>query len=233
MIMTGKSHPLDNPIYSALSTSQTHFAQVNGPARRFFPGISSLTGFESPNAECYAALAGLVPEGQTAGIVLDDPPQSMPEWNVLHDIPMLQMVHAADGWKPVEAPQHEYNELTAADSPEMSALTELTKPGPFGPRTHEFGGYIGIRRDGKLAAMAGFRMRVPGFTEISAVCTHPDHVGNGYARTLMNVQIAQILTTMETPFLHVRADNVRAIQLYERMGFRTRYEGHYIVMRRV
>jgi len=222
-------HPLDNPIYSALTSRQTHFAEVNGPARRFFPEISTLAGFESPNRECYDALAALVPEGKTTGVVIDNAPQPMPGWDVLHDIPLLQMVFEP---KCADAPQHEFIELTDADSPEMVALTDLTKPGPFGTRTHDFGGYIGIRRNGMLAAMSGYRMKMPGFTEISAVCTHPDHVGQGYARTLMNVLIAQILANGETPFLHVRANNDRAVQLYERMGFRTRYNGHFIVMRR-
>jgi predicted GNAT family acetyltransferase len=222
-------HPLDNPIYSALTSRQSHFAEVNGSARRFIPEISTLAGFESPTVECYAALTALVPEGKTVGIVLDDPPQPMTNWDVLHDIPLLQMVFAP---KHAEAPKHEFIELTDADSPEMVALTELTKPGPFGTRTHEFGGYIGIRRNGILAAMSGYRMRMPGYTEISAVCTHPDHIGKGYARSLMNVLISQILASNETPFLHVKASNDRAVQLYERMGFRTRYNGHFIVMRR-
>lgn len=223
-------HTLDNPIYSALTSRQTHFAEVNGSARRFIPEISTLAGFESPTRECYDALTALVPEGKTTGIVIDNSPQPMTGWDVLHDIPLLQMVFEP---KHVEPPQHHFIELTSADSPEMLALTDLTKPGPFGTRTHEFGGYIGIRRKGTLAAMSGYRMRMPGFTEISAVCTHPDHVGNGYARSLMNVLIAQILASSETPFLHVRTSNDRAVQLYERMGFRTRYKGHFIVMRRI
>ena len=231
--MADQRHPLDNPIYSALSSRQAHFAHVNGPARRFIPEISSLAGFEEPTRDGYAALAGLVPVGQVVGIMRDDPPQEMAGWSVLHDIPLLQMVFDPEKTKTVDALKDEFIELTDADSPEMMALTEITKPGPFGKRTHDFGGYIGIRRDRKLAAMAGFRMRVPGFTEISAVCTHPDHIGNGYARTLMSVLLAQIFAAKETPFLHVRTDNTRAIQIYERMGFHTRYSGHYIVTRRV
>jgi len=114
--------------------------------------------------------------------------------------------------------------LGVADVPEMLALARVTQPGPFGPRTAELGDYIGIRQRGVLVAMAGERMRIAGFTEISAVCTHPDHVGRGHAAGLMLELMAHIRNHGETPFLHVRHDNTRAIQLYERLGFRQKRE---------
>ena len=123
-------------------------------------------------------------------------------------------------------------ELGANDSPEMLELTALTKPGPFGPRTHELGYYVGIRDAGKLVAMAGERMKVPGYTEVSAVCTHPDHLGKGYAAALMTEIMRSIRAHGEKPFLHVRSDNARAIAIYERLGFYKRWEGHYAVLRR-
>jgi predicted GNAT family acetyltransferase len=123
-------------------------------------------------------------------------------------------------------------ELGAPDSPDMVALTALTKPGPFGTRTHELGAYIGIRFQGKLIAMAGERLKIPGYTEVSAVCTHPDHLGKGYARILMSEIMRRIRDRGETPFLHVRRDNSRAIALYERLGFQARKLGHFAVLRR-
>jgi predicted GNAT family acetyltransferase len=123
-------------------------------------------------------------------------------------------------------------ELGDKDSPEMLELTALTKPGPFGRRTHELGYYVGIRAAGKLVAMAGERMKVPGYTEVSAVCTHPDHLGKGYAAALMTEVMRSIRGRGEKPFLHVRSDNSRAIAIYERLGFRKRSEGHYAVLRR-
>jgi len=114
----------------------------------------------------------------------------------------------------------------------LSALTALTKPGPFSARTHELGAYIGIRRNGKLVAMAGERLKVPGCTELSAVCTHPEHTGHGFARTLMTELMRRICGRGETPFLHVREDNMRAIGLYERMGFRRRVLLHLAVLRK-
>lgn len=114
----------------------------------------------------------------------------------------------------------------------MLALAQLTKPGPFGLRTRELGTYIGIRQNGQLVAMAGERLRVPGFTEISAVCTHPDHLGRGYAATLMTELMHRIRSRGEVPFLHVREDNTRAIPIYERLGFRKRVLLHFAVVRK-
>ena len=115
----------------------------------------------------------------------------------------------------------------------MVELATLTKPGPFGTRTHELGCYVGIRDGEKLVAMAGERLKVPGFTEVSAVCTHPDHLGKGYAARLMTEVIRRIRERGERPFLHVRSDNARAIALYERLGFGKRWEGHFAVLRRI
>jgi predicted GNAT family acetyltransferase len=128
---------------------------------------------------------------------------------------------------------HAVFELGSAESPEMLELTALTKPGPFGTRTHELGAYLGIRDGGKLVAMAGERLKVPGFTEISAVCTHPEHTGKSYARLLMSKIIDRIRAKGETPFLHVRQDNTRAIAVYESLGFQTRKLLHFAVLRRL
>ncbi len=139
-------------------------------------------------------------------------------------------------------------ELSKKDSPEMLELATLTKPGPFGTRTHELGTYLGIRRrlsdrvgdrpservseNDKLVAMAGERLKVPGHTEVSAVCTHPEHTGQGYAGILMTEVMRRILARGETPFLHTREDNARAIALYQRLGFRTRLRSHLALLRR-
>jgi predicted GNAT family acetyltransferase len=120
--------------------------------------------------------------------------------------------------------------LTAADVPEMVALATMMKPGPFTTRTHELGIFIGVRREGQLAAMAGERMRMPGYTEISAVCTHPNYAGHGYATALMVELIGQIRRRNEIPILHVRSSNTHAIGLYRRIGFSDRRHFHFTVI---
>jgi len=134
--------------------------------------------------------------------------------------------------EPHGSSSHCIEELGPKDSPEMVELAHLTKPGPFGTRTHELGTYLGIRREGKLVAMAGERLKVPGYTEVSAVCTHPAHTGKGYARVLMMQVMEGIRRRGEIPFLHVRQDNTRAVELYERLGFRTRRVVYFTVLKR-
>jgi predicted GNAT family acetyltransferase len=130
------------------------------------------------------------------------------------------------------APSSDFVTLTSADAPQMVELATLTKPGPFALHTHELGDYIGIRRAGKLVAMAGERMRAPGYTEVSAVCTHPDHVGHGYARGLMVEIMQRILARGETPFLHVRSQNTHAIDLYRRLGYVERHLFQLAILQR-
>src|SRR6266567_6198253 len=108
------------------------------------------------------------------------------------------------------------------DVPAMMELTELTKPGPFSARTHELGTFFGIRLGNQLAAMAGERMKLDGYTEITAVCTHPSFRGRGYAQALLGAVSRMIMARGETPFLHVFSDNAPAIALYHRMGLRIR-----------
>jgi predicted GNAT family acetyltransferase len=149
---------------------------------------------------------------------------------VVRDLLLSQMVH--EGGEPAKT-SLPFLELGTPDEPEMLALAKLTEPGPFGTRTRELGTFIGIREGGRLASMAGVRLHVHGFTEVSAVCTHPDHLGKGYAAGLMSEIMARIRKRGDTPFLHVRADNTRAIQIYERLGFRQRREFQLSVVQKI
>ena len=224
------THPLDNPIWTALTTSQAHFAQVSELARKFVPEVGPLAGFEQPTREAYASLGKLVRVGNRAGLFLEAPANKADVeaegFKIVEQDSLLQMIYA-DCQLPAREP--DFVPMTAADSPEMLALATMMKPGPFGTRTHELGTYIGVRREGQLAAMAGERMHVPGFTEISAVCTHPSHSGHGYATALMVELIQQIRRRNEIPFLHVRLSNT-AIGLYRRLGFSDRRVFHYTVI---
>ena len=223
------AHALDNPVWTALTTTQARRAQASALARRFPVEIGPLAGFAAPTQEAYESLGELFPARGIAAICLDEPPDLPRIWT-LHEIaPMLQMIYT-DSHLPV--PASDFMELTSADAPEMLALATLTKPGPFAIRTHELGDYIGVRIDGKLAAMAGERLRAPGYTEVSAVCTHPDYVGHGYATGLMVEIMRRILARGETPFLHVRSQNLRAIEIYHRLGYVDRHLFQLTILRK-
>jgi ribosomal protein S18 acetylase RimI-like enzyme len=224
-------HPLDNVIWQALTTRQIQFSQSFEQARRFVPEVGPLAAFPQPDDGGYKSLAELAAPRGTIALFLDSAYQSRAGWSVVAGAPLLQMVwqNGTLNAPPAALP---IVELGTPNSAEMIALAALTKPGPFGPRTHELGNFYGIRHDGKLVAMSGERMKVPGHTEVSAVCTHPDHTGHGYAATLMTRVMQGILDRGEVPFLHVRGDNLRAIELYRRLGFRDRKSGHFVVLRR-
>jgi len=225
-------HPLDNVIWQALNTRQAHLAESHQSASRFKKEVSSLGGLAEPSPESYASMAALLGAGERVGMSIEEA-VSAPEFEIVSSVPLLQMVRPSG-----EAPKTnggrppEFLALTEADVPEMMALTELTKPGPFNRRTREMGDYFGIRGSGKLMAMAGERLRVPGYTEISAVCTHPDFLGRGYAAALMTLLIGRILGRGERPFLHVRPENTRAIEIYERLGFEKRLFSRYVILQK-
>jgi ribosomal protein S18 acetylase RimI-like enzyme len=237
-------HPLDNVIWQALTTRQIHCAESCGDARRFLREITLLSAFQEPSDKGYDSLAKLVGPGGTGALFLEEPYTTRPGWELIAGPPLLQMIFE-NGNMPTQPDTSRSTaatilELGQRDSPEMVELATLTKPGPFGTRTHELGTYLGIRRrvsdrvseKEKLIAMAGERLKVPGHTEVSAVCTHPDHTGQGFAAILMTEVMRRIIARSETPFLHVREDNLRAIELYHRLGFRTRRRSHLALLRR-
>jgi FR47-like protein len=227
-------HPLDNVIWNALNTRLAEFAQAYDQARRFVPDVSPLGAFAEPNDQGYESAGVLLGEGQTIGLFLEKPYQPRPGWKIIAAMPMPQMVYSGEPANLIASREsdHQIVDLGTEHVPQMMTLTALTKPGPFNKRTHELGRYIGIFYESQLVAMAGERLKVPGYTEVSAVCTHPDHTGRGHARLLMTDVIRRILDRGEIPFLHVRGDNLHAIALYERMGFKQRVLSHLAVLRK-
>lgn len=136
-----------------------------------------------------------------------------------------------NGFRP-RALEHPATDLGAADADAMMELTSLTRPGPFLPGTQRLGRFVGIRIDGRLAAMAGERLKPGHWTEVSAVCTHPDFRGRGLAAQLSSLVVERILARGERPFIHAFADNRRAIRLYQALGFTTRCEMSVLGLRR-
>ncbi|MEF7614869.1 GNAT family N-acetyltransferase [Aquincola sp. MAHUQ-54] len=215
-------HPLlDNVFWHALTGPHARFAVGDGGARRFAPGFSPIVAFADPQRPDLAALVPHCAVGERfycAGWSGAAPAG----WCVELEASMLCM--AWQGETPAEDDAPDAVPLGPAHVAEAMALAELTRPGPFGPRTLELGEYFGCFEGGRLVAMSGERMAAGPLREISGVATHPDAQGRGFARRLMRKLIRRELLRGETPFLHVMGGNAGAVALYRRMGFALAHE---------
>lgn len=208
---------LDRPVWASLR-HQPHWGVGDERARRFKADINRFAATPDESPENLAALAALVQPGDDAVFLAQVPPVVVPPGLVAARQALgVQMVAA----RPL-ATDDGVDVLADDDAAEMLALATLTEPGPFLPRTHTMGRFVGIRIDGRLAAMAGERMRFPGHVEVSGVCTHPDFRGLGLARRLSAAVTADIQHRGEQAFLHAWVTNTAAIALYESLGFVTR-----------
>lgn len=218
-------HLLDNAVWSALSTEQAYLAQGNALAKRFPRDVSPFAAISDQSPAAYGALAAVL-AGDTGALALEAKPVLPAGWAVQLREEIHQMV-----WQgPVpRAPKQVFRQLTREDVPAMLALTKLTNPGPFLPRTIELGSYLGVFDAGTLVAMAGERLHLSGYTEVSAVCTHPEYTSRGYGGALMSAVMAGIIDQGETPFLHVKINNP-AIGLYQKLGFKVRTQVHLAVI---
>jgi ribosomal protein S18 acetylase RimI-like enzyme len=220
--------PLDNPAYAALCGAHARFAQVRGRVRRYAADVAPFLALPSqPSAQDWRDAASLIPPGTYAAVGYSG--AELPDGlNAVRAFDLVQMVgeRVTGGECPEAIP------LGAADVPEMLELVAQTEPGPFLARTVELGDYLGVRRDGALVAMAGERLRLDGWTEISAVCTRPDQRGQGLASRLVGALIAGIERRSDRAFLHVLATNTSAIRLYEELGFRVRQTATLTVVTR-
>lgn len=207
---------LDNPIWSSLATDQSRFARGNALARRYPAEVAPFAAVDATHASAADSLAKIVEPDDCIYLVGVAPPLDE-RWTVLSSSNIVQMVW--NPWATASADAADILTLGTQDTDDMVALTTAVFPGFFRARTPDMGDYFGIRRDGVLAAMAGERMRMAGHQEISAVCTHPSFTGRGYAARLVSFATSRILACGTTPFLHVGEANVRARELYLRVGF--------------
>jgi ribosomal protein S18 acetylase RimI-like enzyme len=221
-------HPLDNVVWHALTTRHAAHAEGRGAARRYRPDVSVFWAVRDLDPASWAALAALAAPGDQVRLFRAELSAPPPGWavdltGVGHQLVLdgdVADVAVPDGTRP----------LGHADVAAMLALVALTAPGPFAARTVELGGYLGVFEGGRLLAMAGRRMAVPGFTEVSAVCTHPDARRRGYAAAL-TAQVARgIVADGDTPFLHVVEGNP-ARRVYEQLGFAVRRQVGFTALR--
>lgn len=214
---------LDNPIWGALTTEHAALGLGGDGARRYPEEIGPLGGMPAQSDEGYKALAPLFSPGEVAVLFFREPPRVPDGWSLVRGGTLVQMVAQQPKLVPCVAPNGvELRKLTTDDAPAMVELAKLTEPGPFRLRTMELGTFFGIFDAGRLLAMAGKRTHVPGFVEVSGVCTHPDARGRGYARLLMSCVMEEIAAEGKTPFLHAFGDNHGAIRVYEALGFQLR-----------
>ncbi|MDR6952427.1 putative GNAT family acetyltransferase [Ancylobacter sp. 3268] len=219
-------HPLDRPVWTALTSLQAPLAEGDALARRYPADIVPFAAMADDRVESRRALAALVAPGDTV-VLAEAEDVVLPE-----ELSAVSVAEAVQMLAALPLPQVEdarIKSLAAADAAEMLELATLTRPGPFSLKALSLGRFWGIRIDGRLAAMAGERMRQPGFTELSGVCTHPDLRGHGLGRTLSLHVAAQIVARGDTPYLHAYAGNAAAIGLYESIGFRVRRPMNVVV----
>ncbi|MET8945760.1 GNAT family N-acetyltransferase [Streptomyces sp. NPDC004542] len=219
-------HILDNAAWAALTGPHAHLAERVGRAARYPADVSPFTALEHPaDPRAWDDLAALVGPGTVTPVTAVG---TVPGgWEIENSGDGVQMIDTALHAEP----DPEAVRLGPADVSEILGLIALTRPGPFLPRTIELGTYLGIRDRGRLVALAGERLRPPGWTEISAVCTHPDHRGRGLATRLVRAVAAGIRERGDTPFLHAAASNTHAIRLYESIGFTLRRRTRFTLVR--
>ena len=210
---------LDNPAWWALNSLHKDFAQGTDRAKRYRKGFL-------PFIACADALDDLAPwiEPGEVFYIIGRLPELPNGWTMEFELPCTQMILPAQP-NPVAAAQTPPIETLGSDNAtEMFDLINSIQPGYYNINTRQLGNYYGIRRQGRLIAMAGERLRIPGFSELSAICTDPSYTGRGYAQQLITHICRELTASNITPFLHTALTNHRAIKLYEHLGFHHRRE---------
>jgi ribosomal protein S18 acetylase RimI-like enzyme len=205
-----------DPVWHALNTRHSHLALIAGDARRYPVDVAPFAALAKPTERALWELHSLLAPGEFVWLMGTAYPY-LPELTNEGTLECAQMVlNAVLEEKP--APLR-FERLTSVDSGAMVVLTDIAFPGFFRSRTYEMGTYYGAWLDGQLIAMAGERLALDGYTEISGVCTHPGHRGKGLAARLVARVARDHREQGVVSFLHVGAANTHAIDLYRRLGF--------------
>ena len=224
-------HLLENPVYNALLSGDKLLSFGTENVKFFDEQISPFAGFDESYNKGFDDLYEILPAGRKILYAIPNTISQPPGWQFQHEIEGLQFVYEA-----ANEIRNDFSNVLPLNEEhvdQMMQLAAITKPGPFGPKTIDFGCYYGIFEGEELVAMTGQRLHVHNYTEISAVCTLPGHTGKGYAHTLLMHQLQLILQQGQQPFLHVRADNNRAIELYQRIGFIVSRQMNFYFMKKL
>jgi len=220
---------LDNPVWEALSTQQNNFNIGNKAVKYFAADIAPFIGLQNWDESDLQQLKQHAPADRAFSVMIAKKIQLPANADILFTTPLYQL------YCPVLLPftieAIEIKTLDSSHVAQMLELTAITKPGPFYEKTIDFGHYMGIYQHDKLVAMAGERLKVNGYTEISAICTHPHYLGKGYASYLLSQVCQHTIREGNIPFLHVRTDNVRAIDVYKKLGFQIRADVYFAIFK--
>lgn len=234
---SNKGMLIDNPIWSSLMTTHAHLARGDSRARRYQEDINSLAGLVAPSRLAFDSLARLL-ERQERVVLFLDTASDLPDYmEIVYTTQLFQMIcDCNDDWSnqagyAAQNPDVKVIALGVDDTPAIAALGEVMTPMRLRPGASEIGNFIGVRDRGQLIAMAGERLRFPGYTEISGVCTHPEFEGRGLAAMLVTQMVKRIHRRGDTACLHVTADNPRAVKLYRRLKFKLRRSFQLVVLR--
>ena len=236
--------PLDNAVWTALTTKQSQLALSSALARRFPPEMTLLGALTANTAMAFDSLAQLI-QRDPVTLYFTSLPQIPTGWEILRAVELHQMVQETESpaaLSPHETMRDEAGadkstpqviELTLANVPEMSVLYTATRPGrTLCPRIQKLGSFLGVREEGKLVAMGGLRLHIAGYREITTVATLPGHEGRGYATAIVRNLIERIRSRGDRPFLTVGTANRRAIEIYGRLGFKERTQLYSRTIRR-
>ncbi|MFH4963656.1 GNAT family N-acetyltransferase [Gaetbulibacter sp. M235] len=224
---------LDNPIWNALNTTDND-KNIGHKNFAFFDAeIAPFIGMPLWDEANQKELFKHVPNNRSWFLLIGSEVDFINEIDIVFSLPLYQLICFNPSKAPLPKKEIDIVPLNKSHVDEMIALTQLTKPGPFTKRTIEFGGYYGMFEKGKLVAMGGERLHVDRYTEISAICTHPDYQGLGYAAKITHYLASNVIRKGHTPFLHVRTDNVKAIDVYKRLGFEIRTKIYFYILKKL
>jgi ribosomal protein S18 acetylase RimI-like enzyme len=221
---------LDNPVWFSLSNHEARFNAGNDQVKYFQKDVAPFLAAKNWDEDDLEMMRGVLPADRKFYVLIPRKIDLPKGFDKLYTTPIYQMI--CQHFQPFSLRNISVTNLGHHDVESMIDLAWRTKPGPFLQRTIEFGPYISIKQEQQIASMAGERMHLDKMTEVSAVCTEPEHLGKGYASHLMSIICRQIIDRGETPFLHVRADNERAIKAYERLGFVKRADVFFAIIQK-